>query len=146
VGLSAAKGFSAAADVPLIAVSRLALLAASVPEAKEAVQVVLDAGRGEFYFGKYLGPHCLREQLIGEPDLNAVDLTTVVVCESRVAEALAKLVVRIVPEPLAGDALPLALERIRAGEFDDPGTLDANYLRRSDAEIFAKPSLEKTGR
>ena len=23
--------------------------------------------------------------------------------------------------------------------FDDPATIDANYLRRTDAEIFAKP-------
>jgi tRNA threonylcarbamoyladenosine biosynthesis protein TsaB len=144
--LSAAKGFSAAADVPLIAVSRLALLAASVSVGKEPVQAVLDAGRGDFYFGEYLGSRRLREQLIGEAHLMAMDLNTMVVCEPRVAEALARLVVRIVPEPSAGDALPLALERIRAGEFDDPGALDANYLRRSDAEIFAKPSLEKTGR
>jgi hypothetical protein len=26
------------------------------------------------------------------------------------------------------------------GDFADPLTLDANYLRRSDAEIFAKPN------
>ena len=62
----------------------------------------------------------------------------VVVCEAKVAEALMELGPRMVEEPLAGDALPIALERIAAGDFDDAATLDANYLRRTDVEIFAK--------
>jgi tRNA threonylcarbamoyladenosine biosynthesis protein TsaB len=44
----------------------------------------------------------------------------------------------MVDEPSARDALSFARERIEAGEFDDAATLDANYLRRTDAEIFAK--------
>jgi tRNA threonylcarbamoyladenosine biosynthesis protein TsaB len=47
---------------------------------------------------------------------------------------------------LAGDALPLALGRIEAGDFDDAATLDANYLRRTDAEIFAKPAAPRDSR
>jgi tRNA threonylcarbamoyladenosine biosynthesis protein TsaB len=35
--------------------------------------------------------------------------------------------------------LPLALRRIHAQDFDDVASIDANYLRRTDAEIFAKP-------
>jgi tRNA threonylcarbamoyladenosine biosynthesis protein TsaB len=35
------------------------------------------------------------------------------------------------------------LERIAAGHFDDVETIDANYLRRTDAEIFAKPAVER---
>jgi tRNA threonylcarbamoyladenosine biosynthesis protein TsaB len=34
--------------------------------------------------------------------------------------------------------LPLALRRIHAQDFDDVASIDANYLRRTDAEIFAK--------
>jgi tRNA threonylcarbamoyladenosine biosynthesis protein TsaB len=30
------------------------------------------------------------------------------------------------------------MERIAAGEFDDAALVDANYLRRTDLEIFAK--------
>ena len=48
VGVSAAKGLSEAGGVPLIAVSRLALLAAASGTAG-LVHAVLDAGRGEFY-------------------------------------------------------------------------------------------------
>jgi tRNA threonylcarbamoyladenosine biosynthesis protein TsaB len=51
-----------------------------------------------------------------------------------------------VEEPSAADALPLAVERIAAKEFDDAMTLDANYLRRTDAEIFAKPAMPKAVR
>src|ERR1700761_8917698 len=43
VGVSAAKGLSEAGGVPLIAVSRLALLAGSVGEGGEKVHAVLDA-------------------------------------------------------------------------------------------------------
>jgi tRNA threonylcarbamoyladenosine biosynthesis protein TsaB len=142
VGLSAAKGLSEAGGIPMIAVSRLALLAACVDGKQGPVHAVLDAGRGEFYYGEYLGPRCLREVLMGaENVLTAAAGGTVIVCEAKVAEALAELEPQMVAEPLAGDALPLALERIAAGDFDDAATLDANYLRRTDAEIFAKPAV-----
>jgi tRNA threonylcarbamoyladenosine biosynthesis protein TsaB len=52
------------------------------------------------------------------------------------------LELRMVDEPSAGDALPFALERIGTGDFDDVATLDANYLRRTDAEIFAKQAAK----
>jgi tRNA threonylcarbamoyladenosine biosynthesis protein TsaB len=147
VGLSAAKGLSEAGGVPLIAVSRLALLAACVDGAGESVHAVLDAGRGEFYYGEYVGRRCLREVLMGREDvIAAVAGGVVVVCETKVAEALADLEPRVVEEPSAADALPLALERIGAGDFDDAATLDANYLRRTDAEIFAKPAMPKAVR
>ncbi|HMF62807.1 MAG TPA: tRNA (adenosine(37)-N6)-threonylcarbamoyltransferase complex dimerization subunit type 1 TsaB [Edaphobacter sp.] len=139
VGLSAAKGLSEAGGVPLIAVSRLALLAASAGEGTATVHAVLDAGRGEFYYGEYLGHRCVREALLtGEEVAIAAAGGMVVVCEMKVVEDLAALHPRLVEEPSAGDALPFTLERIAVGGFDDAATLDANYLRRTDAEIFAK--------
>src|ERR1700722_11039982 len=120
VGLSAAKGLSEASGVPLVAVSRLALLAACVSDAA-TVYAVLDAGRGEFYLGEYAGPRCVREALLSGEDLAGAVAGGVVVCEAKVAEALVAVKPRIVGEPAAGDALPIALERIAAGEFDDAG-------------------------
>jgi tRNA threonylcarbamoyladenosine biosynthesis protein TsaB len=150
VGLSAAKGLSEASGVGLIAVSRLALLAASVDGEGGPVHAVLDAGRGEFYYGEYVGRRRLREVLMGgEGVVAAAGGGVVVACEAKVAEGLGALglslglVVRVVEEPLAGDALPLVLERIVAGDFDDAATLDANYLRRIDAEIFAKTATQR---
>jgi tRNA threonylcarbamoyladenosine biosynthesis protein TsaB len=145
VGLSAAKGLSEAGGVPLIAVSRLALLAARV-DGDGLVFAVLDAGRGEFYVGEYVGRRCVREVLLSREDVLAAAVDGVVVaCEVKVAEALSGLGsrLRIVDEPSAEDALPFALERIEAGDFDDVATLDANYLRRTDAEIFAKPAAAR---
>jgi tRNA threonylcarbamoyladenosine biosynthesis protein TsaB len=139
VGVSAAKGLSEAGGVGLIAVSRLALLAGAVGNA-ETVHAVLDAGRGEFYFGEYVGRRCVRELLMSEDQVRgAVGRGVVVVCEAKVEEALAGLEVRMVREPRAEDALAIALERIAVGNFEDAATLDANYLRRTDGEIFSKP-------
>jgi tRNA threonylcarbamoyladenosine biosynthesis protein TsaB len=152
VGLSAAKGLSEACGVPLMAVSRLALLAAVVDGGGGPVHAVLDAGRGEFYYGEYVGRRCLREVLMGGEDvLAAAGGGVVVACEAKVAEGLGGLgfdieLLRMVEEPSAGDALPVALGRIEAGDFDDAATLDANYLRRTDAEIFAKAAAERAAR
>jgi tRNA threonylcarbamoyladenosine biosynthesis protein TsaB len=141
VGLSAAKGLSEALGTPVVAVSRLALLAAARPG---EVCAVLDAGRGEYYCGQYRAGECVSETLVGFEDALALTRRAgaVIACEAKVAEAFAavspRVVLDLVGEPTAADALPIAWERIEQGMFDDPVTLDANYLRRTDAEIFAK--------
>jgi tRNA threonylcarbamoyladenosine biosynthesis protein TsaB len=76
--------------------------------------------------------------LSGEDLVAAVAGGVCVVSEVNVAEVLVAFEPRIVGEPSAGDALPIALERIAAREFDDTALVDANYLRRTDLEIFAK--------
>lgn len=146
VGLSAAKGLSEASGVPLIAVSRLNLVAAAVGGG-EVVHAVLDAGRGGFYYGQYTERRCVREALLSGDEVRAAAVGgVIVVCEVKVVEALIDLNPRLVTEPSAGDALPFAVERVRAGEFDDTALVDANYLRRTDAETFAKPRMESPAR
>jgi len=104
------------------------------------VCAVLDAGRGEFYVGEYAGRRAVREALIKKEEVEADrGECAFVVCEVAVANALEGLRPKLVREPVAGDALTLAEERVVTGEFDDVATLDANYLRRTDAQIFAKP-------
>jgi tRNA threonylcarbamoyladenosine biosynthesis protein TsaB len=146
VGLSAAKGLSEALGIPVVAVSRLALLAAARQREGE-VCAVLDAGRGEFYCGQYrdYGRECVAETLLGFEDAVALmrraEPGAVLACEGKVAEAFAAVPgvgLELVEEPTAADALAIAWERIERGVFDDPEKLDANYLRRTDAEIFAK--------
>lgn len=144
VGLSAAKGLCEAGGVPLIAVSRLALLAAAIESEGHAV---LDAGRSEFYYGEYVGQRKVREALLRADEVpEAVGNGRVVVCEGKVAEAFAKLNPLVMQEPLAEAALPFAVERARDGSFDDVATKDANYLRRTDLEIFSKAKLEGSAR
>jgi tRNA threonylcarbamoyladenosine biosynthesis protein TsaB len=151
VGVSAAKGLCDALGVPLVAVSRLAVLAvlAGMGEmggpgaASGRVIALLDAGRGEFYCGEYVDGACLREALLTRDEVLALvgrEGAVVVVCEAGVGEAVAELGPQIVRESRAGDALALVLRRIERGEFDDLATMDANYVRRTDAEIFAKPA------
>lgn len=148
VGVSAAKGLSEASGVPVIAVSQLALLAVKAGGVGKRVCAVLDAGRGEFYCGIYRGWQCEREALLDRVGVVSASagVVQVVVCEERVAEALGDLRPQMVREPGAADALPFAVERVTAGSFDDVAALDANYLRRTDAEIFAKPSQSSGSR
>jgi len=170
VGLSAAKGLCEALGVPVVAISRLAVLAqlAAPAIANVRVHALLDAGRGEFYYGDYLDTVCVREALLtrdellaavgragpgagvdergvrGAPVRKGEPVQIVVVCEPAVAQSVVTLAPRLVAEPAAGDALPLALFRMRRGYFDNTALLDANYLRRTDTEIFSKPGSTGT--
>jgi tRNA threonylcarbamoyladenosine biosynthesis protein TsaB len=132
-----------AGGVALIAVSRLALLAEAAG-GDGMVHAVLDAGRGEFYYGAYEGGVCLRESLLnGDEVVAAVGAAagTVIACEGKVAEALVGADVRLVDEPLAEAAVGIALRRLARGDVDDVVLVDANYLRRTDFEIKAKLAL-----
>jgi tRNA threonylcarbamoyladenosine biosynthesis protein TsaB len=142
IGLSTAKAWAETTNAKLVTVSRLALCAASISEHDE-VRVALDAGRGELFFGQYRGhgAFVLREalikkdQLLAEPE-SRVPLFTF---EQGVFELLSPLHPSMRSSSTAVDALAFAIRCAEAGDFADPVTLDANYLRRSDAEIFAKP-------
>jgi tRNA threonylcarbamoyladenosine biosynthesis protein TsaB len=145
VGLSTAKGLAEGAGIPLIALSRLALLAnaSGLPHVLAAV----DAGRGEYYVGEYRNGNSLGEVLLsGEETVAAARQpgAGVLVCEesraddptSSACSALAICGPVYVQPPDAAEALRFSLGRFRAGDFDDLETLDANYLRRSDAEVL----------
>jgi tRNA threonylcarbamoyladenosine biosynthesis protein TsaB len=139
IGVSAAKGLSEGSGKPLIAISRLAVLASLCPS--ERVHPVLDAGRGEFYVGTYRGMECLREAMLTRKELQAViaDAPGVFcVCEARMAEALHELSPCVVAEPVAADAYALAAAAFCAGNFADVAALDGNYLRRADVEMLEK--------
>jgi tRNA threonylcarbamoyladenosine biosynthesis protein TsaB len=144
VGLSTAKGLSEGAGIPLIAVSRLALLAhaSRLPHVLAAV----DAGRGEYYVGEYRNGAKLREILLSGEE--TVELAKepgagVVVCEdsgvagaTTACSALAICGPVYVQPPDAADALRFSLKRFEARDFENSETLEANYLRRSDAEVL----------
>ena len=128
----------------LIAVSRLALLAHAslLPHVLAAV----DAGRGDYYVGEYRHGINLGETLMtAEQTVTAAKQpgAGVIVCdESRAGNASASACSALalcgpiyVQPPDAPEALRFAMTRFHARDFDDPATLDANYLRRSDAEV-----------
>jgi len=126
VGLAAVKGLAEALSRPAFAVSNLQAAASFGNAAIRAPW--LDARRGEIYGGLF------------DSELRSLAAETVGPRESWESSLPAAA------ERIPGDGLPLAaaIARIAArryslGERPDPMSLDANYVRRSDAEIFSKP-------
>jgi tRNA threonylcarbamoyladenosine biosynthesis protein TsaB len=142
VGVSVAKAWAETTDAKLVAISRLALCAAAITEHAE-VRVVLDAGRGELFFGHYRahGMEMVSEALVRREEFLAASEPAVPLFafEETVARALSSLNPSRRDMPTAVDALSLARRMAAEGRFAEALTLDANYLRRSDAELFAKP-------
>jgi tRNA threonylcarbamoyladenosine biosynthesis protein TsaB len=136
VGLSTAKGLAHAAGVPIVAISRLAVLAGLDGNQKDSL-ALLDAGRNEFY-ARRGGREWLAtfEEIAAAAD-SGVPL---IIAEPRIEVRLAAWSPRRFG-PLDGCAAArAALAAVRAGKWEDLAALDANYLRRSDAELFARPA------
>ncbi len=153
VAVATVKGMAQAFGTPLVAISVLQAVALAAGVEGRMI-AVLDAQRNEVYFGEYMITNGLavmqREGLAPLPEFAASiaqQQGTIVTPDAKVAEALNSAIaatqrtVRLVARPHAVDYARIALARHLAGEHDDPVTLDANYLRRSDAEIFAAPRL-----
>ena len=135
VGLSAAKGLCEAGGVGLVAMSRLAQVAAAIAEEGD-VLAVLDAGRSEYFCGVYSDGVRVSEQLLRVEEVRALmDGRRMVTCEARVAEGLGGGV-HLVAEPGPVSMVAMALNRIQTGQWSDVASVDANYLRRTDAEIL----------
>lgn len=134
IGISSAKGLAEALKIPVISLSRLAVLA----HKGKADAAALDAGRNEFYFGSY--KDIAMEELLIAEEIGLRAAEKIAVCE----EPLLKLwpSALFTPTPNASDALLFAAPRLHATEYDDAILLDGNYVRRSDAELFAKPKLQ----
>lgn len=135
VGLSAAKGLAEGASLPIVAVSRLEVLArkAGVPCA------ALDAHRHEVFL-RISNPES-QELLAGVEDLARIGTPSrIAVCDDAAAGLLRQVWPTAeqvsVAAPTGADALLVAAPQITAGNFADVALLDGHYLRRSDAEIF----------
>ena len=139
IGLAAVKAIAESAGLPVVAVSRLALLA----ELAKAPCAVLDAHRGQFYCGMY-GEGQAREMLLTAGEINSMGglAGRVAVCEETVAQLLEELygepeLVRL-QAPTAEDAIRFSLRKWRAGELADVAALDGYYLRGADAKVSAR--------
>ena len=143
VGLTAAKGLAEASGKPVVAVSNLMALAWFGSGPLRAT--VLDARRGEIY-GALYGPDLEAIQpervmkfpvwLDGLPDGDVEFISTNFAPFQAAIEASRFRSARIsgISGTLAG-----AIARIAHTERGvDPAAVDANYVRRSDAELFWK--------
>jgi tRNA threonylcarbamoyladenosine biosynthesis protein TsaB len=167
VGLAAVKGWAEVYRKPIAAVSALEAVAVQARTGAALVVPVLDARRGQLYFGLYRRTEsgeagragrlaldgeeyvmtpaeffaALRERAAGaefaivtpepEPFSSAASQKEIAELRARIEPASSVLA------PFIGQ---LGFRRARRGELADPLTLDANYVRRTDAELHWKES------
>ena len=148
VGVSAAKGLAQGAGIPVVALSRLEILArkSGVPSA------ALDAHRGEVYLRMERAGSAPVELLAGPEELATLGPSParIAVCDEGAAIVLARIWPQTqlvhTPPPLASDALRPGEARLIAGAAVDLALLDGHYLRRSDAEIFGADVVAQAAR
>jgi tRNA threonylcarbamoyladenosine biosynthesis protein TsaB len=137
VGLSAIKGLAEVLGKRVVAVSNLEALAEF--GTSEARATVIDARRGEIYAALYdgAGRQTVPEVVLpfdrfltmlpeGEIEWISQDFTPFP-AQHRVVDA---------PRALAAAIARIAIRRAAAGLAQDPAAIEANYVRRSDAELL----------
>ena len=148
VGLAAIKGLAEVLKKPIATVSVLEALAIASGLSGH-VFAALDAQRGEVFLGEYdvKAEHAklLREEslLTREAFLAALPTGATVVTPD-VSLAVGTTFHQI-ERPGAAAVARIGLYKILAGGVTAPDALDANYVRRSDAEIFSSPRDSQRG-
>jgi tRNA threonylcarbamoyladenosine biosynthesis protein TsaB len=146
VCLACVKGLAEAAGKPAVAVSNLAAIASFGTAPLRAA--LFDARRGEVYAavydadGRLVGAEAVApparwlETLPEGVELVSPDFSAFadVLAASRFRDARRTTA----PHALAAAIARIAWQRWQAGEAADPAALDANYVRRSDAELLWK--------
>jgi tRNA threonylcarbamoyladenosine biosynthesis protein TsaB len=149
IGLACVKGLAEAVSRPVVAVSNLAAMARYGKSPLRAP--VLDARRGEIYGAVYsaAGELVSAEVAAKFPawlaSLPEAEIEFVAADFSPFRPALAGTRfegarVTAAPRALAAAVARIARERFRQGLAADPAAIDANYVRRSDAELLWKDS------
>ena len=143
VGLACVKGLAEALGKPAVAVSNLQALATFGRAPLRAV--VMDARRGEIYGAVYdaaarlVAPEVVAPFAAWMETLPAGALEFVSPDFAPFQAALAGTRFEHAPIRTAPRALAAAVARLAAlAEPQDPAALDANYVRRSDAELLWK--------
>lgn len=150
VGLAAVKALAEALHIPVVSLSLLELMASHSSEGQ--MLAVLDAGRSECYCGEYhvhkQQPKlvweflCSRGELI---EIARVKNVTIVASEESILAFLGEQGISAIRSrrPDSAAAVLPGFKKLLAGKTIDVEQVDANYIRRSDAEIFSKPKLQK---
>jgi len=148
VGLAAIKALAEVLGKPIAAVSLLQAVAAAA-QVNGKVLAALDAGRGEIYVGECEGrcddktPMTLSERLLTKQEFLGAAMGAMVVTPDKSVGDLstaAGLRVQEIERPRSDAIARIGWRKIQLGETTSAEALDANYIRRSDAEIFAKAS------
>jgi tRNA threonylcarbamoyladenosine biosynthesis protein TsaB len=158
VGLTTVKAWAEVYGTPLAGVSRLEALAHRGPKTASYLAACYDAQRGQIFGGLFRraanGIEAVAPETVLEPagflglistacGANPVSWVTPdpsLILSQRSWQERVTLGDRLIcpTEVLADSIGELAEVRARREEFSDPVTLEANYVRRSDAELFWK--------
>src|SRR5579863_3526643 len=150
VGLAAIKGLAEILLKPIATVSLLEAVAVGAGTPGK-ILAILDAGRSEVYAGEYEvtgeSAQVVSERLVKREDLFAqiqqsAPHSSLATSDKSLAEAAqsAGLSVSLVEPVDAGTIARLGWRKIQQGQTVTPEQLEANYIRRTDAEILAKVS------
>jgi tRNA threonylcarbamoyladenosine biosynthesis protein TsaB len=146
VGLAAIKALAEVLRKPICPVSLLEAVASS-GATRGRVLAALDAGRGEVYVGDYQVDARVQmhsERLLSREEFVAKNHgNTVITPDAALAETARAAGIHVEQISYPGSAVVARLgwARLERGETISPEALDANYIRRSDAEIFARPTV-----
>ena len=141
VGLTAIKALGEVLKKPIAAVSLLEAIARASRESGKVV-AVLDAGRAEVYAGEFSVNQAKAafgwQRLVPLEELSASSAgSEIVTPDPRIAGVARERALRVVQieYPKSDFIARLGFEKINAGDVISVESLDANYIRRSDAEI-----------
>src|SRR5580658_3202448 len=144
IGLAAVKALAEVLGKPIAGVSLLEVCVfASGAQGK--IMAALDAGRSDVYVGEYKIPavpgQVPREHILTRSEFLAqAKGWTVVTPDSVLSEraSAAGLSVSTLPPISAAAVARLGWRKIQSGETVTPEQLEANYIRRTDAEMLEK--------
>ena len=169
IGLAAIKALAEILQRPIVPVSILEVLAPFSPSiaalegepdrAMFQYAVALDAARGEAFVGEFeTNPHrdryptALSETLLSLDKLAALldsgAIQWISTPDHAIYDALAKRVPHVkrryirrnLRRPRSEEVAMLGCQKLRSGETVTPEQLEANYIRRTDAEMSPKPT------
>lgn len=147
VGLSCIKGLAEACGKPALGVSNLEALASFGLSLLRAA--VMDARRGEIYGAVYdaegravaaevVAPFDRWIETLPAGELQFISFGMPDLSEQLRGTRLENAPVLEAPRGIAAAIANIAFRRFICGQAQDPAVLDANYVRRSDAELFWK--------
>jgi tRNA threonylcarbamoyladenosine biosynthesis protein TsaB len=144
IGLAAVKALAEVLGKPIAAVSLLEVCVFT-SGARGKIMAVLDAGRGDVYVGEYEIPanagQVPREHILTRSEfLVQARGWTVVTPDSVLAQAAGAVGLSVSAlAPISAAAIAgLGWRKIQSGETVTPEQLEANYIRRTDAEMLEK--------
>jgi len=144
IGLAAVKGLAEATQRPAIGISNLRALSSCARQAASLRAVFLDARRGEVYGAVYNpGLQIVMPEMVLRFEAWLAKLDAGVEYEFISSAPLpveetrfAGMPFTLAPQTLAAAVAVCAERDGRAGAWQESADLDANYVRRSDAELF----------